>query len=116
MNLVINGAEAIGEGNPGRVEIRTGLRELTAREIRDNFTSEALTPGGYVWLDIKDTGSGMDEETLSHIFDPLFSTKTRGLGLSLAIVKEVVELHSGRINVTSIKGEGTTFEIQLPLQ
>ncbi len=67
-------------------------------------------------ITVADTGNGMDDETLSHIFDPLFSTKNRGLGLSLAIVKEVIELHSGRILVESKKGSGTTFELRLPLE
>ena len=58
----------------------------------------------------------MDEDTIEHVFDPLFSTKTRGLGLSLAIVKEVIDLHAGRISVKSKRGEGTTFEMLLPLQ
>ena len=114
MNLVINGAEAIGEGNPGRVEIRTGLRELTAREIRDNFTSEALTPGGYVWLDIKDTGSGMDEATRAKIFDPFFTTKLTGRGLGLAAVSGIVKAARGAIRVHSTPGHGTSFYILFP--
>ena len=84
MNLIINAGEAIGTGNPGIVEVRTGDRELTAEEIRQNFTAEALTPGSYVWLEVKDTGSGMDEATTARIFDPFFTTKFSGRGLGLA--------------------------------
>lgn len=67
-------------------------------------------------IHMSDNGVGMDEETVQHIFDPLFSTKTKGLGLSLAIVKEIVDLHMGKIIVLSAPGKGTTFEIYLPLE
>jgi len=80
-----------------------------------NITISVNEINSHAVIRISDTGHGMDEETILHIFDPLFSTKTRGLGLSLAIVKEVIDLHSGRIFVTSTKDEGTTFEIFLPL-
>jgi signal transduction histidine kinase len=95
LNIFSNSRDAMPEG--GNITIKTGRKDSN------------------ISIMISDTGYGMDDETLSHIFDPLFSTKTRGLGLSLAIVKEVVDLHSGRIFVTSRKGEGTTFEILLPL-
>ncbi len=58
MNLVINGAEAIGEGKPGTVEIRTELRELSVQDIRGNFAFEELVPGSYISLEIKDPLSG----------------------------------------------------------
>ena len=95
VNIFSNAKDAMPEG--GSITISAGKREP------------------FVSITVSDTGSGMDEETLSHIFDPLFSTKTKGLGLSLAIVKEVVDLHSGRLLVTSKKGAGTTFEILMPL-
>ncbi len=114
MNLVINGAEAIGEGNPGTVQIKTGLRKLTAREIHDNFASEALTPGSYVWLEIEDTGSGMDEATKARIFDPFFTTKFTGRGLGLAAVSGIVKTNRGAIRVYSTPGHGTSFYILFP--
>jgi CheY-like chemotaxis protein len=114
MNLVINGAEAIGEGNPGSVEIRTGRRALKAREIRDNFISDALTPGSYVWLEIKDTGCGMDEATKAKIFDPFFTTKLTGRGLGLAAVSGIVKTARGAIRVYSTPGHGTSFYILFP--
>jgi two-component system CheB/CheR fusion protein len=114
MNLAINGAEAIGEGNPGTVQIKTGLRNLTTREIHDNFTSEALTPGGYVWLEIEDTGSGMDDATKARIFDPFFTTKFTGRGLGLAAVSGIVKANRGAIRVYSTPGHGTSFYILFP--
>ena len=85
MNLVINGAEAIGEGNSGQVRIRTRAQELDAEFIRMNFPSGELTPGPYVILEVADTGSGMDEKTRDRIFDPFFTTKFTGRGLGIGV-------------------------------
>ena len=63
MNLVINGAEAIGENATGKVEIRTSLREINAREASEFFRAEESGPGTYVQIEVSDTGSGMDEAT-----------------------------------------------------
>lgn len=95
MNLVINAGEAIGEGHPGTIEIRTGKRDLTVEEIRESFVSEALRPGLYVWLQVKDTGVGMDETTRAKIFDPFFTTKFTGRGLGLAAVSSIVRALGG---------------------
>lgn len=64
---------------------------------------------------VKDNASGMSEDTLSHLFEPLFTTKLKGIGLGLPIVKEIIDAHQGKIIVTSKKNVGTTFEIELPL-
>jgi signal transduction histidine kinase len=58
----------------------------------------------------------MTAETLSHLFVPLFTTKLKGIGLGLPIVKEIIDAHQGKIMVTSTKNVGTTFKIELPLQ
>ncbi len=70
----------------------------------------------YVEMTIKDTGSGMDEKTLSKVFDPYFTTKPigQGTGLGLSIVKDIVEKHDGIINVLTSLGQGTTVTIRLP--
>ena len=114
MNLAINAGEAIGDGNPGAIEISTGQCELTAAEIRENFVSEALTPGPYVWLQVKDTGAGMDGATKARIFDPFFTTKFTGRGLGLAAVSGILRSLSGAIRVYSTAGHGSTFYVLLP--
>ena len=96
INLISNARDAMPEGG-----------DITITTRKD---------GNHVLIRMSDTGVGMDEETVEHIFDPLFSTKTKGLGLSLAIVKEIVDLHVGRISVESSRGKGTIFEIHLPLE
>ena len=58
----------------------------------------------------------MSKETLSHIFDPLFTTKFKGIGLGLSIVKEIIDAHFGTIKVESEEGKGTEFTIKLPME
>lgn len=114
MNLVINGAEAIGEGNKGRVRIATRLEEVTEEGIRGNAAASELSPGPYVCLEVVDNGSGMDEKTQARIFDPFFTTKFTGRGLGLASVQGIIRGHHGAIGVVSTPGQGSTFQVLLP--
>lgn len=65
---------------------------------------------------ISDTGTGIPEETQEKIWQPLFTTKAKGVGLGLCICKRIVEAHKGNISVESKVGEGTTFKITFPLE
>ncbi len=107
MNLVINATEAIPEDCSGVVRLTTSVQFLAAE-------TDGLRPGDYVVLEVSDTGTGMDAETLSRIFDPFFTTKFTGRGLGLAAVQGIVRSHKGAIRVTSAPGEGTTFKVTLP--
>jgi signal transduction histidine kinase len=64
---------------------------------------------------VRDTGPGIPPETLERIFEPLFSTKGFGVGLGMAIVKQIAEQHAGEVEVDSTPGEGTEVTIHLPL-
>ena len=86
MNLIINAAEAI-EGE-GTVTVTTGIRRVDASEQRHFLTDQQLD-GCYVALEVRDTGTGMDEETRRRIFDPFFSTKFLGRGLGLSATWEL---------------------------
>ena len=66
-------------------------------------------------MSISDTGTGIPAEDLKHIFEPLVTSKTRGLGLGLAIAKSMVEANGGKIEATSEVGKGSTFTMALPL-
>jgi PAS domain S-box-containing protein len=114
MNLVINGAEAIGpEG--GSVLLRTGVQDVDAQYVSTlSSAAEMPKPGRYVSLEVHDTGVGMDEATLTRIFDPFFTTKFAGRGLGLSAVLGIVRAHKGALKVYSKPGQGTTFKVLLP--
>ena len=114
MNLVINGAEAIGERTGGTVLVRTGVVELTEDEGRSEFADDQITPGAYVWLEVQDNGSGMDEATKAKIFDPFFTTKFTGRGLGLAALLGIVKGHKGVLRVHSEPGRGSNFRVLFP--
>ena len=70
-----------------------------------------------IWIEVEDTGEGIDDKIREKIFQPFFSTKahTNGAGLGLATVWKTIKSHNGDITVTSQKGKGTTFRITLPV-
>ncbi len=72
--------------------------------------------GDLAWTRFKDNGCGISEENLAKIFEPLFTTKPKGIGLGLAISKRLVEHNGGKIEVASQPGQGTTFTVSLPLE
>ncbi len=96
LNLVKNAFDALPSGG----KVRTGIRE----------EKEAIV------IFIRDEGMGMDEETLKKVFDPFFTTKEKGSGLGLSLVRQVVAEHGGRIWCESVKNQGTTFYMQLPME
>src|SRR5450432_1602445 len=113
MNLVINGAEAIGDQR-GTVLVATGVQDIDEFYVQSLFSSEGIASGTYVYLEVHDTGCGMDEATKARIFDPFFTTKFTGRGLGLAAVLGIVRGHNGAIKVYSSPGKGTTFKVFFP--
>jgi len=114
MNLVLNGAEAIGEGTAGVVAVTTGTQMVNATDIQQTFTENEISPGNYVMLDVSDTGCGMSEETVARIFDPFFTTKFSGRGLGLAAATGIVRGHKGALKVHSVPGKGSSFRVLFP--
>jgi len=113
MNMVLNGAEAIGE-TIGTVLVTTGVQDVDEEYIRKAGLREGIAPGSYVYLEVHDTGCGMDEQTRARIFDPFFTTKFTGRGLGLAAALGIVRGHNGDIKVYSSPGRGSTFKVLLP--
>ena len=102
LNLFNNAAQAIPSDHKGTLQV----------------TSSVDKAQQHVVVRIIDNGSGIKEDVLNHIFEPFFTTKKAGdgTGLGLAITAQIMEQHDGRIEVSSIVGEGTTFTLMLPIQ
>lgn len=113
MNLVINASEAIGDKS-GVIAINTGCMDCDRRYLNDIWLDKNISAGLYVYLEIADTGCGMDRETMSKIFDPFFTTKFTGRGLGMAAVLGIVRSHKGAIKIYSEVDKGTSFKILLP--
>lgn len=97
VNLYDNACDAL-DSQPGKVEI-------SCKAVSNNLH-----------LEVKDNGRGLPEQQLANVFEPLFSTKSFGVGLGLAIVRQIIEQHSGNIDIASQLNQGTTLSITLPLR
>ena len=113
MNLIINASEAVGKES-GAITITTGVMDCDQDYLRKSYLHEDQPEGTYVYVEVADTGCGMDEETLAKIFDPFFTTKFTGRGLGLAAVLGIIRSHHGAIIVDSEPGQGTTCRVLLP--
>ncbi|MDX8401522.1 MAG: response regulator [Mariprofundaceae bacterium] len=112
MNLITNASEAIGDKS-GVISLTTGIMRADAEYLRDCY-GDKPAPGRYAWIEVSDTGCGMDEATIARIFDPFFTTKETGHGLGMSAVLGIVRGHKGALKVYSEPGRGTTFKLLLP--
>jgi two-component system, cell cycle sensor histidine kinase and response regulator CckA len=111
LNMALNARDAMPKG--GTLTIRT---ENTSFDTADISTNPHAKSGDYVCLSICDTGSGMTQDIIGHIFEPFFSTKGpgKGTGLGLAAIYGIIQKHQGWINVYSEPNKGSVFKIYLP--
>ena len=114
MNLITNASDSLGDG-AGTITLTTGVTQATRAELAEMYIDERLPEGQYVFLEVQDTGCGMDDETQARIFDPFFTTKFTGRGLGLAATLGIVRGHRGAISVESTPGHGTTVRMLLPV-
>ncbi|MCX7043888.1 MAG: response regulator [Candidatus Sumerlaeota bacterium] len=108
-NLCLNAIEAVED----KGEIVIATRNESPSQAAHGSHSD-IPPGHYVVLSVSDTGHGMDEQTLSRIFEPFFSTRFMGRGLGLAAVYGIVKNHAGYIDVRANPGQGSTFTVYVP--
>jgi two-component system NtrC family sensor kinase len=103
MNLILNAIQAMKEG---------GSIILATRAVSRNGSEPS---GEFVQVEIRDTGIGIPEESLQHIFDPFFTSKDEGSGLGLAVSHQIVQEHGGFVTVESNLGKGTAFFVHVPV-
>ncbi len=116
MNMMINASEAIGT-NDGSLHIKTYTYDMCDSDLENwKPITPDLSAGRYMCMEFQDNGCGMSEETQLRIFDPFFTTKNSGHGLGLAAVLGILRSHKGSIQVQSIAGEGTRFDIIFPIE
>ncbi len=114
MNLVINAAEAIGERS-GVISITSGAMECDTAYLANTFVYEQHLPEGvYCYIEVADTGCGMDDEIKSRLFDPFFTTKFTGRGLGMSAVLGIARSHRGAIKVYTESGRGSTIKVLFP--
>lgn len=114
MNLIINASEAIGDQS-GFISISTGSIECNRNYLNETYLDDNLPEGLYSYIEVLDTGCGMDRESQIRIFDPFFTTKFTGRGLGLAAVLGIVRGHRGAIKLFSEPGKGTKFRVLFPV-
>ena len=126
LNLCLNAAQAIG-AKEGAIKVSVKSVQVRGTEGRDvggdpwpkapvRGQSGSLTDGRYARISVRDTGGGIDEETMPRIFEPFFTTKEvgEGTGLGLAAVQGIVRNHEGVVSIESVPGVGTSFSIYIP--
>ncbi len=113
MNLVSNAAEAIGD-KTGIISVGCGILDATRDDLACAVVDDGLPEGQYVYLQVSDTGCGLDRQNLDRVFEPFFTTKFAGRGLGLAALLGIVRSHKGAITVQSRPGIGTTFRVLYP--
>jgi len=98
INIIKNAFDALSEG--GKIFVQTTSNELE----------------GFVQISFRDTGVGIDKETLENMFNPFFTTKESGTGLGMFTSKKIIDNHGGRIEIQSEPGKGTTVTVLLPVE
>ncbi len=113
MNLLTNASDALEDRN-GAITLVTGAMFADAAWLAECLAADGVSPGEFVFMEVADTGVGMDRDTLARIFDPFFTTKFTGRGLGLAATLGIVRGHRGALHVRSEPGHGTVLRVIFP--
>lgn len=113
-SIVINASEAIGN-KTGTITISSGVDEYNQETLDRSRIHEKLSTGRYVWMEVRDSGCGMNDETLFKLFDPFFTTKFTGRGLGMSATQGIVTAHKGALLVESQQDVGTSIKILFPI-
>lgn len=113
--FVTNAIEALGQ-KKGRVRISTGSMHCDQYYLSTSYLKAEMPEGMYAYVEVADTGCGMDKETMGKVFDPFFSTKFTGRGLGMAAVMGIIRSHDGAIKVSSKKNKGSIFTALFPIK
>jgi len=114
LNLITNATESM-EGKSGRVTLATGVMHATNTYLFGSHGGTNLDEGMYAFLEVSDTGCGMDEAVQKKIFDPFFTTKFAGRGLGMSAMLGIVNGHQGALRIYSEINKGTTFKLIFPI-
>jgi two-component system cell cycle sensor histidine kinase/response regulator CckA len=114
MHLITNASESLN-GTPGLISVRTGQQEVSHEYLTHCAPGTETTPGTFIYVEVHDDGTGMDEATCHRIFEPFFSTKFTGRGLGLAATIGIMRSHRGAIRVDSDMGSGTSVKLLFPV-
>ncbi len=113
MELVTNASESLGDDG-GEVMVRTGCAEFTQEALLARHCNPMLDAGSYIYCEVADSGSGMDQGVLGRLFDPFFSTRNPGRGLGLSAALGIIKGHGGGFLIDTIADVGTTVSFLLP--
>ncbi|MGZ8701004.1 MAG: hybrid sensor histidine kinase/response regulator [Gaiellaceae bacterium] len=113
MNLITNASDSLDD-RPGKISVIVGEVTADADYLSQFDATTKLSEGRYVFVEVSDTGRGMDASTKERIFDPYYTTKFTGSGLGLAAVRGIVEGHEGALRISTEPGFGSSFKLILP--
>ncbi|MDQ7003245.1 MAG: response regulator, partial [Ghiorsea sp.] len=113
LNLITNADEAIGEQS-GVITLRTGTMQVDQHYLQQCLAGSEARLGSYVYIEVLDTGCGMDTAIMGKMFDPFFTTKFTGRGLGMSAVLGIVRGHKGALNMSSELNQGSTFRVLFP--
>jgi two-component system CheB/CheR fusion protein len=112
-NIILNGIQAMPQG--GKLMVKTSASLRRERSVERSVEPSEVPSPEWMAISFTDTGAGIPQENLGKLFEPLFTTKAKGIGLGLALTRTLVEGHGGTIEVQSEVGKGSTFTVKLPI-